>query len=438
VEGLELLGIAIIFFVAYLYLPAAIFKLAAERFVDLQPSKDSSELEDFIANAIPSGALHIINVALMWLVRACSPTITRWVLTALNTLHLKNFIYHFFPSLDRPLVLPVFDWKMIGAFITGEEKWYILEHLGDRAGPTAEYFVSIVAVSIVCGRMFGASLYAGINGRDAVAEINARLDTGEVAIEKVNRFLRSRFVRWIRWILNPIIILRALLAIIAFLLVEPLYLGNTMLFKWAFQDEVNPLFPWSQKNPPVFVRTRDRIFMGRFVEYEKERTGDIATITIANAKRYCFDERESRIQRGEVPISDLEGALTIRWSQVVDIDVVAEDHADKLYAKLSNERDRFVASVLVRDHAGKARTLRELVAYYADDSFTEEAIDSALVHLAEAGKVTITSVVGSDLKRIPTTHTYHFPRARRKSTSRTKAREAARTPPATTRDQATT
>jgi hypothetical protein len=351
VEGLEILGISIIFFVAYLYLPAAVLRLAAERYVDLQPARDSREIEDFIANVIPSGAIHLVTVLAMFAIR------------------------HGIPGMPHhPLGTPEVDWHFVGAFITGEEKWYVIETLQDRIVPTAIYFFCAIGVSIVSGRMYGATAYAKFDGYDFKREILTRADhffEEVVQARKLGSFLGLAKVVWLE------------VQLIAFLLVELAYGLNFRLFTWLLQQHVTPMFVWTVRHPTMFVRTRDRLYFGRFFDYEKLGDGEIGSISIANAVRYCYDEIDQRIATGRLPIARMNGTLTIRWSEVIDIHEVGESHFETLVQRLTERRNRHVGSILMAHHAGKTVTLETLVTHYAAGVLTEEAIFGALTHLVD-------------------------------------------------------
>lgn len=370
--GLEILGVSLVAFITYLYLPTAVFRFGAERFVDMRPRPDSSELAEFIDSTLPSLLFHGIT----WLVLRLVVRLLALLALAVSWVHNTNGVAVVMRR--RPLV-PVVDWRLLGNLLGGGENDYLRLVLRDRAIASLVYIAAVIAVSLCMGLMFGISYVEAKRQRSA----------------------RDRFPPApVDWVGIPLFIIR----IFIWPFTELAYAVNYWVTTFLFLENVEPWMQWRIRQPHVFVRTKnDRLYFGQFADYAKNRSGQVDSMTIKLPWRYCYDEREKTIQEGRVPLSDFGGRLEITREEVAEIHETTPDHLDDLRDRYERARLLHLASTLLERFAGETLTLDDVWKRRGGgDHFTPGDVAMAVTRLVEERVV---NGSGPD--------SYTFPRARR-------------------------
>lgn len=347
-QGFELLGVSIIFFVAYLFLPAWLYRFGAETHIDLRRPTDVNELEGFLVAAVPSAAMHLATFGLMKFVAIC-------------------------PILKHYSLPVAVDWNLVASFITAHERQAAYRTLA--AGPTATlvYFFSVLVVSFFLGRMFGSHVLGRVKNR-AVDEI-PEPPFGLPAATPLQRVVKTWHWSW--WSGR----------VLWFLAFEALYAVNWKIGNAVLHENVDWTFRWSILKPTVFVRTKgSRLYFGQFERYSKDNNGETATITLTDVWRYCFDEVDRTIAAGRVPFADFKGTLTLTWGEVADIHEALPEHLAGLRNRYEGERIRFLAKTLLESFDGETLTVDQMCRRrLGGDEFTREDIRAAVSHLVDVG-----------------------------------------------------
>jgi hypothetical protein len=246
-------------FVAYLYVPFLLFTFFAEDSIDVGRLKDESRIGEFFAAALPSALLN----ALTWLILRISFAVDRW---------------HVVRS-------PAFDWEAVGSILDPTYAW-LRSHI--VAGPSGEiqYGVVLYLVAAVCGSFYGRIELALIQ-RGAEREFFLRRGAVRRHIAWAVALVFRRI--WIRF----------------------------------FAERISHLFVWMATETWMFVRTKDRLFYGRFFEYVKAADGEIENIVLVSAQRYSRRSPTACFEAGASPLTKLQGSLIIRWSEIMDINIVS-------------------------------------------------------------------------------------------------------------------
>lgn len=275
-------------FILYLYLPHIFFKFWAENSIDLGRRRDASQLEEFISAALPSAILNLFAL-----------------LTSAAT-------WPFFGTAPR------LDWVFIKTtvYLTKDQtppfegiNWFA----------TFSYLFTLYFVSALLGWMFGRAVLRlaalpeyqdGGTPRPSSSSVLPKdegLSDGE-ALE-ANTEERGAAFQW-----------KALPLSVVYFLFRPLY-----------HEMFVTLFPWTVVHPYVYVRTKDmRVYHGRFLRYEKNPDGAMEAIRLDEVRRYCWDEKQARYEKGELPISKFYGTLYMKWDEIADINRVEDDAIEEL------------------------------------------------------------------------------------------------------------
>lgn len=312
-KPLELIGALLIFFVAYLYLPHIIFKWGAERFVELGRRRDTSELEEFVASALPSIIFvvltHLANQAIVHIHSAFAPH-AHWGFTIRI----------------RP------DWDAIAAFVSGNgaeiERYLTTPY---RRGGESSFLLRLVVVSLLCGLLTGSAARRRLKH----PKFASRAPKLPAQPTVWNRIEYGCFLTW-------------------FILTEIAALPIYTLFRRFIDESLNPLQVWQLQQPFVSVRTQpqSRLYFGQFVRYDKSATGEIDIIVLRDVQRYCYDEIDICMIEGRSPLRRLGGEVTVKWSVIGDIDTVPKSHVGDIKNQYERLRIERLAGQLRRAFAG--------------------------------------------------------------------------------------
>ncbi|MEA2339747.1 MAG: hypothetical protein QOE82_3754 [Thermoanaerobaculia bacterium] len=398
--GFDILGLGLIAFIAYLYLPAAAFRFGAEHFIDMRPRTDSSEVAEFIAAAIPSFAFHFVTYAAL---RAVSLTLT-WFISFTSWLHTYA---RWAPVIGRQPLMPVVDWTLISSLITGQHKDYVAQVLRSRTIASAVYFFAVVAVSLSIGLMFGSShldrlrkrtaweasrleaLVEWLPGLEAIfttyPDSFARFPNPSAARRVFSR--RTRINRKRAGITaGPAALVLFIPKVVAWIAIELAYGVTFAIGTLLFQEGVEPWFHWSERKPSVFVRTKDqRLYFGQFRQYSKKRSGEMDTLTIDSPWRYCYDERLETIAEGRIPFSEFGGSLEIAREEVAEIHETTREHFARIYNRYVAIHILYLRQTLLETFAGERLTLDEMwIRQGGGDHFIKDDFYLALQELVGA------------------------------------------------------
>jgi hypothetical protein len=369
-QGLELFSVSAIFFVAYLYLPLALFRFGAEQRVDIRRNPDSSPLADFIDAAIPSAALHVATWSVLWFAARM-------------------------PLLRRLIASPAVDWRLVAAFIAGDDKPYLRTTVITNHVATVVYFVTLIVVSGVFGLIFGGTVIRRLSAPEMQLRDRA---PSRPPVEWWGRGTRWRVVTVTAWAALPVRL--AWFAIVEIVCAAVWKTSNCLV-----PEQTVWLFRWSVRQPTVFVRTRgNRLYFGKFKSYEKLRDGKIDTVTITNVWRYCYDDVSATLNEGRLPLSFFGGPLTILWHEVADIHEADETHFGGLYGRYLAARETHLDRTLLDGFAGQTISADDVYRRRAGgDLFTRTDITDALDRLTEKGVIDISAGAGG------TSIEYRFP-----------------------------
>jgi hypothetical protein len=393
-EGFEILGISIIFFVVYLYLPAATYRFAAETRVDLRRATDLSELEAFISAAIPSAVLNGVTFLLLLLVAKC-------------------------PILRGSAAVLHIDWDLLASFITSVHRREAFGAIVSGARGTLLYVFSLLAVSFAVGRMYGESMLVRLadseypslreqvlrplvflipRGRREVFRSRLTIQSFEPIAAKLDAIqgpLRPNGI-----VTHALMFLRALrLFIIA--AADVLDGANWKFGNSFLHESVEWMFRWSLKKPTVFVRAKgDRLFFGKFLRYTKNHEGDIGTISLIHVERYCAAEAAEILRDGRLPFEPFNGTLTLMWEEIADIHEAMPKHFEKLRARYVESKKLILAQSLLDRFDGEELSYEEICSRtLGTDHFTRDDVRVALAHLIECGAVSATPTVEATVER---------------------------------------
>jgi hypothetical protein len=397
-EGFEILGISIIFFVVYLYLPAATYRFAVETRVDLRRPTDLSELEAFISAAIPSVVINGVTFVLLRFIAKC-------------------------PILRRSAAVLYVDWGLLSSFVTGVHRREAFDAIVSGARGTLLYALSLLMVSFALGLMYAESVRTRLTRttypqlRDQVIRALAllipaawrplvfqSLMTNPARTEElyqlfteIERHLRGDFQ-------GPLLPNRKARRSLRLFFRAILDIGDGL--NWHFgnsflHESVEWMFRWSLSKPPVFVRAKgDRLFHGVFERYTKSHEGEIATISLTSVERYCAAEAEEILRDGRLPFEPFSGTLTLMWDEIADIHEASKKHLLELHARFVYSRKLVLAKSLLAHFDGEDVTLAEICGrVLGGDYFKVSDVEDALSHLVEVGAVSLPIVDPLDATR---------------------------------------
>ena len=246
-------------FVAYLYVPFLLFTFFAEDSIDVGRLKDQSRIGEFFGAALPSALLNVLT----WLILRVVYAVDRW--------HIVRS-----PAIDWPAVASSFD----PAYAS------LRSHIA--AGPAGEiqYLVVLYLAAAVCGSFYG----------------RIELTLIQRGAEREFFLQRGAVRRYIAWAVA---------------------LGFRRIWIRFFAERISHLFVWMATETWMFVRTKDRLFYGRFFEYVKAADGEIENIVLVHAQRYSRRSPTECFASGASPLTKLQGSLVIRWSEIADINIVS-------------------------------------------------------------------------------------------------------------------
>lgn len=341
-EGFEVLGIAIIFFVAYLYIPTSLFRFGAEQLIDLGPRSDSTEVEAFITAAITSAPLHLVTFLIFKLLSV-------------------------FPG----IVVPAVDWHLVAAFLTSEDHAYVRDVLQDRVYLTSLYFFGVACVSILSGVMYATAFMDKLRG-----------------ITWQNRIPPLPRISGHRWYAAGWNLARATPSLLWFATIELMYASMFKVANFFFHETVVPLFPYAVLQPTVAIRTRsNRLYFGRFHRYEKAG-GKIDSITITDVVRYCYEEIDKAPSEGRLPMSEFVTPLTIQWEEVADIHEANPQHLQGLLSRYGKKKRLVLAETLLDQFDGRTMTFDHIRrSRRRNNSFSDDDVRSVLSDLLLDGVV---------------------------------------------------
>jgi small nuclear ribonucleoprotein (snRNP)-like protein len=269
-------GVVLLGFFAYLYLPHVSFKAAAELYVDLGRKQNASQLEEIASAVLPSAVLHILTFAIFK-----------------------------FVGLLTPLHLPPVDWTFIASTVSaGEQPW--MSVLGSRELYwTVAYAAGLLAISAANGAMYGRSRYLKV-----ILSADPRLHPdAETEAKRVNRIRAS------------------------------LIIAATFLWDVMYGEYYVAIHRWSILRPYVFVKTKEgQLLHGRFSRYDRTRNGEVEAVTLVQVSRYTRAKLNEVLERGNNPISRLEGEIYVKWSEIVDINVTTPQKLTELWQQYEQER----------------------------------------------------------------------------------------------------
>lgn len=350
-HGLELLGVSIVVFVAYLYLPAAMFRFGAEHSIDLQRRPDGNDIEDFITASIPSTAMHAATWFLLRGLALC--------------------------RLLSPGKLPVVDWPLIASMISGEEKWHAFRTISRNPYPTIGYLGALLAVSAALGLMYGRSVLNHLTGSQAAARLPAPPE--------------EWWPRCGGWLLT---IPHRMAFVLGFGLAafrELLFALNYAAMNLVLHESAVWMFRWSVHRPTVFVRTKsNRLYFGTFDRYEKRRNGDIDSIVITHVRRYCYDEVDKTIAEGRLPFAWFGGSLRLMWDEVADIHDADLAHYLRIEERYTKQRLIYLAATLLEQFEGETVSFDDICRRrLGGDRFDINDVTAALRSLVRQGVVSV-------------------------------------------------
>jgi hypothetical protein len=286
------LGLLLLGFAAYLFFPHVLFKVCAERYVDLGRKFDNSEIEEVVAASIPSALLNFET----------------WIVVRLVGLiggHRLSF--------------PRADWKLVASIFFSDDGAKQLAELADspRAWYPIAYFAFLCGITAINGLAYGKG---------------ALLGTYVESTRRARQYLpRTRWQMVKFWS-----------SVVAY-----------SAWKVVYREYHVELFPLSVAQAHVYLRTIDSlIYHGRFVGYTKTSRGEIDTIRLESVTR--FSRRfEKLVKAGKNPFHKLEGTLHVKWSRVADFNTVPAYALRDLQQRLTGrgvkiEREANSATVALR------------------------------------------------------------------------------------------
>lgn len=286
-------GAILVSFVLYAYLPHAIFKVFAERSIDLGRRKDASQVEEIAFVLIPATVLHIQAIVILKFL---------WLLGA---------------------AMPPPDLTLIGSLAEPEGYRALAARLSDSRGlywPVV-YFLLVLWLAAINGLAFGRGMLQALTSGTEPREF----DPPELGLRelptRLYRQLKACFTSQSRYLCFKD------------------FISNSAAYGWKliYQENLVSIYPWTLEKPLVFVKEKDgSLFHGTFVRYDKAGDGCIEAIYLDDVSRFARSHRDS-IRRGENPIHPLYGTLYIKWSEIADINVTLDGVIEDLYSKYQAE-----------------------------------------------------------------------------------------------------
>ena len=283
-------GASLIAFLLAVYLPQALFKTCAERYIDLGRRKNVSQFDEIVAPIFPSLLLHMQSLAIVQAVCALQ--------------RLLPFEPWRFPGPDWATLLTLSDRATINRVGAMLSDW-------DAMQWPISYVTVLALVTFVNGMLFG---------RGALMGIYAAAD------EQISPGARKQALPtgrgWGRF--------KSYVAAIAF-----------KVWKLFYWDSFVTVFPWSVLKPFVFVKTKDgSLFHGRFESYETTREGDIDRLVLRQASRFTRRQIREALKEGEHPLRPLKGVLVLKWSEIADINTTVPQEIRDLWIRWENIRTK--------------------------------------------------------------------------------------------------
>lgn len=284
-------GSLLLGFVVYFYLPHALFKIWAERSVDLGRKRDSSQVEEITSAILPTSFLH---------------------LQALIVIRLTTSL----PWLSFPWV----DWDLIlgvgGA--TGLSR-YLADF--DHSIWAFCYVFILYALAFINGAIFGKGMLVGLCAeapKDVFPDAAASVEPSE---------WYGRFKLQVAG-------------------------GAFWVWKLLYHEYTVPIFPWAYLRPWVFVKTLDgHLFHGRFSGYDKTIDGQVESIRIEQVSRFSRQPVRQCLNSGENPIRQVDGVLYMKWDRIADINTTLPSTIGALWKSYElaamNHRGKEYSSPLV-------------------------------------------------------------------------------------------
>lgn len=271
---------AILFaFVVYGYLPHAIFKASAERFIDLGRRKDATQVEEIFSALLPSALLHAQTLILLALLGwfTCG-----W------------------------LEMPPPDWRLLAGLSTDEGYPALGQRFSSEYGLwlPLTYLGAVGLVSAMNGLAFGRGILLGVGE--------------EITIPKPGK-LYSKFKLY-----------GSTIAAWAWKLVYQEYLVS--YFAWQVQQT----FAFVKTKD-------GSLFHGQFIKYEKNTDGSLESIFLSNVSRFSRLKHREAIERGENPIRPMYGYLQIKWCEVADVNITVPGVIEDLYDSYEKQRKQHMS-----------------------------------------------------------------------------------------------
>ncbi|MCU1348812.1 MAG: hypothetical protein JWO56_1842 [Acidobacteria bacterium] len=318
------LGYLIAGYVAYLYLPQAFFRFWLERYVTLGARDDETQLEAFVTSALPSVVLNLMTFGMIS---------AFWFLLNL----ISGRLFH------EAIAAPLPDISILTSFLT-EEQQPLVQAMTTGGSLVIKYLALVWLLAALMGIRFGELISEDYRTRPWY-EIRQRREPSPIPDR-----LRSGMYTWRPrpwWDRKQENIFRYVWRLIPYYVSE---LPNSFIHFFGilfFMDYIDSLNPYSFHKPHVCVRTKDRrLYFGQFWTYEKMKSGEVSSITLLNVQRYCSDEIDQCLRRGDLPIHDFGGPLLIQWDNVADMNRVPQtriQHLKERYAEaLADFRLRLV------------------------------------------------------------------------------------------------
>lgn len=304
--GTELLSYVLLFFLAFVYLPYALFSLVAECFIDLGRRRDSTQLEEIISAFLP---------AFLFNVFAC-------------------VVYSYMKKPDW-----AFDWAAVAA-IFGKDRGAISDYIyaGKLEAPLT-YLRNLWIISIGFGVWFGWSakvLCSQSAALDGVERISfkkfpkyrfADLKQLQIDSSPSPRRLTVMTTGW-QWLIRR----------------KYFVFFGWYPWKWFFHESFVPLFTWraQEPGPGVRIETRDHgLYWATFMGYEKTTGGRMEAIHLKDVFRRLHSDSEPGLPGCE----RLSGSwkkishMYLKWARISEIHFIEPEAYQKATKELVSKVD---------------------------------------------------------------------------------------------------
>ena len=317
VGGTDLLSYALLFFIGWVYLPYAVFRLAAEVLIDLGRRRDATQLEEIVAACLPAVPLNLLTYvfASLWSQRWTVDWAAIASIFGRDRGAIADYIYA--GQIEQPFYYTMLLWivSLLWGGLYGRAARSVCRREGALDG--AEHVMNSGPSSTEL-----LEKAAGTTHRDAIGsssgtpidEAGVRLG-GDIASVGAGLRCESK---------APIPIADAELMKPPFwntdratLAMNKLVDWSCLPWKWFFHESFVPLYTWREQSPKIRIETTDHHqYYAQFSGYEKTTDGRLDAVHIVNVYRTVTQKSLLRLERVR--------HAYLKWSQVAEMHVIGE------------------------------------------------------------------------------------------------------------------